>query len=821
MNRTKPYSIFDVAKMMDAVCHGEEKIDIVNLTFDSRKVVLPSASLFFALETAKSNGHNYIESSYIKGVRGFVVSSLPKDLENYPNSVFLKVDNTLEALHKLTQVHRDNFNLPVVGVTGSYGKTIVKEWINHLLDTALNTVRSPKSYNSQIGVPISIWNISEAHQIGIFEAGISQSNEMDLLERIIRPTIGVFTNVGKMHEENFSNTSQQIQEKLQLFKNTETVIYCKDHIEIEKAISNRKNTFSWSTLGEATLSFVNTSIGENKTIISGIYDEQAIEITVPFIDPSSIENAIHSWCVAIYLNLDSSTIKERMISLPSVAMRLQLKEGINNCSIVNDSYNLDINSLNIALDFLNQQNQHPKKVAILSDIRCTSKDEEQIYKEVASLLNGKGIDRLIGIGVAISRYENLFNCPCEFHTSTTQFLKDIDLNIFNNETILLKGAFNFSFSKIEKVLQQKTHNTILEIDLNAVTNNLNYFKASLKPKIKLMVVVKAFSYGSGSFEIANILQYHNVDYLAVAYVDEGVELRKAGIRIPIMVMNPANDSINVMVNYNLEPEIYSLKTLNELITYSTNSVTFSIPIHIKIDSGMHRLGFEEKDTAELIAILQNHPELEVKSIFSHLSGSDDEKLDDHSKTQYELFDKMSSQLKKHLGGEIIRHILNTNGIVRFPEYQLDMVRLGMGLHGISNHPIAKKNLLPTSSLKSSISQIKRVSSADKVGYGTNGLLKRDTTLATIPIGYADGLRRSFGKGKGNMFVNGKLAPSIGDVCMDMTMIDITEIDANEGDEVEIFGPNLSILKYSSAMDTIPYEVLTDISRRVKRVYYQE
>ncbi|MCH7534385.1 MAG: bifunctional UDP-N-acetylmuramoyl-tripeptide:D-alanyl-D-alanine ligase/alanine racemase [Bacteroidetes bacterium] len=822
MNPPKPYSVTDLSESMKGTLHGSKDIMIANLSFDSRKVIQASGTLFFALKTKKSDGHQFLMKAYEKGVRAFIVSHIPEELNALDDTCCIVVSDPLKALQAIAAEHRSKIDIPVIGITGSYGKTIIKEWLFHLLDSEKTVVRNPKSYNSQIGVPLSVWNMNPTHEIGVFEAGISQPDEMDQLEIIIKPSIGIFSNIGAMHSENFKDIGQQVNEKMKLFKHVDALIYCKDHAEIDAVASNLVKTFTWSKGRGGDLSGITIDLTGSSATIKGQYLNKHVEITIPFIDPSSIENAIHCWATLLYLGIDSSNIQDYMSNLPPVAMRLQLKEGINNCTIVNDSYNLDINSLNIALDFLNQQNQHPKKTAILSDMRSVHQNEESTYTDMAFLLKEKGIGKIIGIGDSISKYAQLFDLDKAFYATTDDFISEINISDFSNETILLKGAFGFPFEKIEKVLQQKTHSTVLEINLNALINNLDYFKSKIGPATKLMAVVKAFSYGSGSYEIANVLQYHNVDYLAVAYVDEGMELRKAGIRIPIMVMNPTNESFEAMMKYELEPEIYSFKILKELVAFIQSHDISAFPIHIKIDSGMHRLGFEPGEINELIEQINTNASLEVKSIFSHLSGSEDKNMDEFTQSQFEVFEDISNQIIAQLNGSsIIKHILNTNGIVRFPEHHLGMVRLGMGLHGIISDPETQKSLLPTSSLKSTISQIKTVKSSDAIGYGRKGELKQDTTVATIPIGFADGLRRSFGLGKGKMYLNGSLAPSVGEVCMDMTMIDITGIDAKEGDEVEIFGLNRSISDYADSMSTIPYEVLTDVSRRVKRVYYQE
>lgn len=825
------HTISTIASVINATISGNGNTDtaIKNLLIDSRKLSNAETSLFFAIKGERHDGHAYLIDLYEKGVRHFVVSSLPPNNYVFNNSVFLLVKDTLLALQYLCAFHRKQFKIPVIGITGSNGKTIVKEWLYQLMREDKNIVRSPKSFNSQVGVPLSVWQITEENKLGIFEAGISKTQEMSLLETIIQPTIGLITNIGQAHDESFENQKQKVDEKLKLFVSSEVLIYCKDYLLVHNEISINKafkdlQVFSWSRKLRSDLLIGRITKGVADTKIQGIYKNDFIHINIPFTDEASIENAIHCWAMLLYLGYENPVIAERMRFLSPIAMRLELKEGINNCSIINDSYNSDLGSLAIALDFLNQQKQHPKKTLILSDILQSGRNEETLYREVAELIHKKGVSRLIGIGDGISNQTKQFDVEKIFYRSTDEFLKEFNNSFFRDETILLKGARAFGFEAISKIIQQKAHETVLEINLNAIVHNLNYFRAKIKSDTKIMAMVKAFSYGSGSFEIANILQFHRVDFLAVAYADEGIELRKAGITMPIMVMNPEEQSYDSMLQYNLEPEIYSFRVLSlfeETLKRSEHDSDHPIPIHIKLDTGMHRLGFDEDEVNELIVRIKNNKHLTVKSVFSHLAATDESEHDDFTWQQIKKFNEMSEKIKSHFTYPIMKHILNSAGITRFPDAQFDMVRLGIGLYGIGAGTSEQSQLQNVSTLKTSISQIKNIPANETIGYSRKGIATRDIQIATVPIGYADGLSRKLSGGKGKMIVNGQYAPIIGNVCMDMCMIDITDINASENDEVIVFGEAYPITEVAKDVGTIPYEILTNVSRRVKRVYYQE
>jgi len=825
------YTISTLSSVVNGqqISASEKDPKINDILIDSRKLISPKETLFIALKTKKNDGHKYIKSLYQRGLRNFLISNAPEDIEKFENAHFILVNDTLEALQRLVSDKRKLFNIPVIGITGSNGKTIIKEWLFQMLQADKNIIRSPKSYNSQIGVPLSVWQMKAQHELAIFEAGISEPDEMQKLQAIIQPTVGIFTNIGQAHDENFINTSQKIGEKLKLFTKVDTLIYNLDHAEIQgiiirSQINESVKAFTWSTKQVADLQITKSEKIENSTLLNALFKGEEIDIQIPFIDAAAIENSCHIWATMLYLGYDNEVIKKRILKLNPVAMRLELKEGINNCSIINDSYNSDINSLAIALDFLNQQNQHSKKTLILSDILQSGKSDMDLYQEISHLLDEKNVDRLIAIGPAISRMRDQFKLESHFFLTTEEFLNQFPFTDFQNESILLKGARFFEFEQISKVLQQKSHQTVLEINLDAMINNLNHFRLKLKPETKMMIMVKAFSYGSGSYEIANIMQYFRADYLAVAYADEGVELRKSGINLPIMVMSPDEQSFDSILKYDLEPEIYSftiLDKLEEAIKKNILPKNKPVKIHLKIDTGMHRLGFEPKEIEQLIKRLKANKQIYTTSVFTHLAASDDPRFDEFTHQQVARLNEVSDKIQAACDHPILKHTLNSSGISRFPEYQLDMVRLGIGLYGISPNPEEEKNLENIGSLKTSISQIKRIKSGESVGYNRAYISKEDRTIGIIPIGYADGLNRLLGDEKSSVIVKGKRVPIIGNVCMDMCMIDLSEVAAEEGDEVTIFSTQQHIRELANVAQTIPYEILSGISRRVKRVYFKE
>jgi alanine racemase len=822
------YNSKEIANIINGKLISEdiESQDIIDILIDSRRLINPNNCLFIALVSKKNDGHNYIQELYDKGVRNFIISDPSSVL---PGTNCILTDDTLIALQKLTAAHRKKFKIPIIGITGSNGKTIIKEWLFQLMSPDKKISRSPKSYNSQVGVPLSVWQLKPDCEMGIFEAGISEPDEMGKLQPIINPTIGIFTNIGAAHSENFINTTQKVGEKLKLFTKVDTLIYNPDYADIQETIIRSQilesiKAFTWSRKQEANLKITKTEKSEENTLITGLFNKNELTITIPFTDEASIENAIHCWAAMLYLGYNNPIIENRMKNLQPIAMRLEMKEGINHCSIINDSYNSDINSLNIAIDFLNQQNQHKRKTIILSDILQSGQDEEELYSEIASLIQKKGIHKIIGIGKAIGKQKEKFKLESEFFPDTDTFLRSYSFAGFQNESILLKGARIFEFEQISHALQQKAHETVLEINLNALVNNLNYFRKKLHPETKIMAMVKAFSYGSGSFEIANILQYHHIDYLAVAYADEGVELRKAGITAPIMVMNPDEQSYDAIIKHNLEPEVYNFRSL-DLLEEATrvNIIPENKPVkvHIKLDTGMHRLGFLPGEIDQLIERLLAFSSIYVQSVFSHLASSENPADDDFTSYQIEQFQTMAARIQEKSDHHIMLHILNSAGISRFPEAQLDMVRLGISLYGVASSTSDIHKLENVSTLRSTISQIKTVYAGESIGYNRATIADKDITIGIIPVGYADGLNRKLSNGIGKIYIQNNAVPIVGNVCMDMCMVDISGMDVKEGDDVIIFGKEHPISELANALDTIPYEVLTNISRRVKRVYYHE
>jgi len=795
------------------------------LLTDSRSLSFPAESLFFAIHTARNNGHNYIQELYQQNLRYFVVSEMHPEYSKLTGAVFLKVTDTLQALQHLAAEHRASFKIPVIGITGSNGKTVVKEWLYQLLHADYRIVRSPRSYNSQIGVPLSVWGLNENTQLGIFEAGISEMNEMEQLQKIIQPTIGIFTNLGEAHQENFSGLKQKCEEKLKLFIQADTLIYCSDNKLVEICIAQsgfKGKLFSWGKSEKADLQIMKVAKAADSTILSIKYKGSETSVTVPFTDDASVENGLQCVAVMLHLGLNIKEIAKRIIHLEAVAMRLEVKEGVRNCLIINDSYNSDINSLGIALDFLNQQAtaKNLSKTLILSDILQSGQSPDDLYKTVAGLVKNKNIQRVIGIGTEISKHEALFqSLDKTFFEHTEDFLKSSLVRELRNEIILLKGSRKYHFEDISGKLELITHETTLEVNLNALVDNLNYFRSKLRPETKMMCMVKAFAYGSGAVEVARTLQHNRCDYLAVAVADEGAELRHEGIRIPIIVMNPEKGSFGMIFDNKLEPEIYSFRLLDSFVVAAEKLGLTDYPIHIKIDSGMHRLGFEPQDMEQLLEKLKNQSQVKVRSVFSHLSGSDEAKFDSFTEKQVSVFTACADQLSAVFTHHIMRHILNSAGIERFPEYQFDMVRLGIGHYGISSVP--EVNLKQVCALKTVILQIKKVKGGETVGYGRKGIINTDKFIAIIPIGYADGFDRKLGNGVGEVLINGKRAKVIGNVCMDLVIIDVTGIEAKEGDVVEIFGDHITVSEVAEWLKTIPYEVLTSVSRRVKRVYFQE
>lgn len=820
------YQIKEIAKVISARPAEWQDATVSLLLTDSRRLSIPEESLFFALKTKTNDGHRYIKDLYSLKVRNFVVSDILPEYSAMPDANFLVVKDTLRALQRLVTYHRKRFNIPVIGITGSNGKTVVKEFLYQLLRSEFNIVRSPRSYNSQIGVPLSVWEMNERHTLGIFEAGISQPDEMEYLQPIISPTIGVITSIGEAHQENFISMGQKCREKLQLFVDSDAIIYNGDDTLIADSVEASclsHKAIIWSrTDTEAPLYIESIEKQADKTIIRCTLLGFERTYTIPFTDDASIENVIQCIAIMLYLKPTSVNDVEKFSRLEPVAMRLEVIEGINDCLLINDTYNSDINSLDIALDFQQSRKvgREMKTTLILSDILQSGTLPKSLYRKVSDLVSHRKVDRLIGIGKDLKEYEAFFPTKeKEFYTTTEEFLAQPLQQMFRNELILIKGSRRFHFERITERLVRKVHETTLEVNLDAIVHNFNFYRSRLNPETKMVCMVKASAYGAGSYELAKTLQEHRCDYLAVAVADEGEELRKAGITIPIMVMNPEFGSFNVLFENNLEPEVYSFRLLDAIIRETERRGITSYPIHIKVDTGMHRLGFQPGDMPAVCERLRQQSGVVARSVFSHLAGSDSSIFDDFTMEQIGKFRTAAKTLEEGLEYKVIKHILNTAGIERFPQYQMDMVRLGIGLYGVSASGL--RGLRNVSTLKTTILQIQDVPKGDSIGYGRRSYVDRDSRIAIIPIGYADGLDRHFSNREGIVLINGQRCPIIGNICMDACMVDVTDIEAHEGDTVVIFGEGLEVNELSDRLHTIPYEILTSVSPRVKRVYYRE
>ncbi len=817
--------IDEIVKIVEGKLYGNGIGDISQILTDSRSYCMPGETAFFALKGPHHNGHEFINQLKTKGVNCFIISEKPVYNSKEKEFSFILVKDTLAALHQVAAFNRNQFNKPLISITGSNGKTIIKEWLSQILSKKYKVIRSPKSYNSQVGVPLSLWLLDNEFDYGIIEAGISKPGEMERLEKIVQPNIGIISNIGEAHQENFTNLEEKAREKIRLFKSANTIIYCRDHQIIDQIIqeeykNSQKQLINWSFNKNADLAIQKVKVIEARTLVSGEYKGETVSFEIPFTDQASVENAIHVFLLLKVIGIPSLSIAGEMKVIDPVAMRLELKKGINNCTIINDSYNSDLVSLSIALDFLNQQHQQEKKTLILSDIFQSGRTESDLYKHVSEMITKQNIDQFIGIGETLYRNADKFQGNKKFFKSSDEFLKYFSRNQFKNELVLLKGARSFEFERISELLEFQIHESVLKINLNALVNNLNYYRSLLKPKTKIMAMVKAFAYGSGSLEVANILEFHHVDYLAVAFTDEGVALREEGISLPIMVMSPKPGNMHIITRYSLEPEIYNRKMFHAFVSYLKTSGIRSYPIHIKIDTGMHRLGFLPSEVEELLNELKQIEEIEVKSVFSHLAGSENHDLDSFTFQQIDQFKIVREKFINTLNDpKILFHILNSEGIARFPEAQFDMVRLGIGLHGITTKP--NTPLIPSSTFTSTITQTRKINTGESIGYGRREVAISPMEIGVIPVGYADGLNRKLGNRKGYVYVNHSKVPIVGEICMDMCMIDITGLDITEGEQVEIFGKNIKIQEIASILGTIPYEILTAISGRVKRVYEQE
>ncbi len=863
------YSIEKVITLIGARRVGDADASIGWLLTDSRSLCFPEETLFFALRSERNDGHRYIRDLYRRGVRNFVVEHVPEEAPvEYRDANFLKVVSPLAALQRLAERHRDEFDIPVVGITGSNGKTIVKEWLYQLLSPQMAVTRSPRSYNSQIGVPLSVWLLSEHTEVALLEAGISQPGEMEALRDIVQPTIGVFTSLGQAHQENFRTMEEKCREKLQLFHDARVIVYDADDAVVSRCIRSsgfKGEKIGWraplgspnegrhaagngcsfpsdnplagesctdgmlvsveyGTDGSSASSPIGGADGSGNLVrIHYIYKGMAGVYHLPFIDDASIECSIACACVALYLGVTPEQLDERMSRLEPVAMRLEVKEGRRGCTLINDSYNSDLSSLDIALDFMNRRPDHNgrRRTIILSDIYQSGESEDMLYREVSELVVKRGVEKFIGIGEAISRQADKIEvAERSFFADVEEFIGSDVFRSLRDEVILIKGSRAFGFDHITELLERKVHETILEVNLNAVVANLNYYRSFMRPETKLVCMVKADAYGAGAVEVAKTLQDHRVDYLAVAVADEGVTLRKNGITGNIMIMNPEMTAFKTIFDYDLEPEVYSFRLMDALIRAAEKEGITGWPVHIKLDTGMCRLGFDPRhDIDEVIDRLKNQNAIVPRSVFSHFVGSDSSDFDDFSARQFALFDEASRRIQAAFDHRILRHIDNSAGIEHFPERQLDMCRLGIGLYGVDS--IGNRILNTVSTLKTTILQMRRVPAAETVGYSRRGVLTKDSVIAAIPIGYADGLNRRLGNGRCYCLVNGHKAPYVGNICMDVAMIDVTGIDCREGDSVEIFGQDLPVTVLSDVLGTIPYEVLTSVSSRVKKVYFQD
>lgn len=820
------YTIQQIASILQLPVKTLHSCIIRQLLTDSRRLTDPGSALFFALETRNNDAHRFVADLYQEGVRNFVVTKMLPEWSTFGDANFLQVKNSLAALQKIAAWHRSCFDLPVIGITGSNGKTIVKEWLYQLLEKDFNITRSPRSYNSQIGVPLSVWQLDEKSTLGIFEAGISQPDEMEQLEPIIRPTIGVLTKIGEAHQENFTSLQQKCTEKLELFVNSDVFIYDEDNDLVSRCVDLMvlsQKSFSWSRKNrDAPLYISSVEKSEEHTLIRYSFLNFDYSFQIPFTDEASIENAINCLAVALYLHVSPTELADRMKLLEPVAMRLELRKGKQECLIINDTYNSDINSIRIALDFQQQRRleRSLKKTIIISDILQSGLSPRSLYRRVAELAEQGGIQKLIGIGPEITANAELFALHEKmFFPSTDEFIRSGVWKTFHGELILIKGARKFHFEQISTLLEERIHETQLEVDLDAVVHNFNFYKSKLQPHTKLVCMVKANGYGAGATEIAKTLQYHRCDYLAVAVAEEGILLRNEGVTLPVMVLNPEVNGFEELFTHDLEPEVYNFRILEAYIKEAERRGITNYPIHLKIDSGMHRLGFLPEQIPALAERLAAQKGLKVLSVFSHLSASESWIFDEFTHQQMDSFRKAANAIEEALQYTVWKHILNSAGMERFPAAEWDMARLGIGLYGISASGL--QGLRNVCTLKTTILQIKEVPANETIGYGRKEKLTRNARIATIRFGYADGLDRQFGNRRGKVLINGQTAPIVGNVCMDLCMIDVTDVKASEGDVVILFGEGLSVIEQAESIGTIPYEILTSISPRVKRIYIKE
>jgi alanine racemase len=814
----------DIERITGGRLYGPPDLEVLELVTDSRQLSYTGGILFIAISGKNHDGHTFIPTLYSSGVRIFLVERYGAELENFPDAAFIVVKNSIDALQLLAAFKRKNFTSPVIAVTGSNGKTIVKEWLADIAGSVMPVVRSPKSYNSQIGVPLSLWKLDRHYALGIIEAGISKPGEMEKLADIIRPEVGIITNIGEAHSENFLGIEQKVTEKLKLFKDSESIVYCRDHVLIHQLIRKdvalrNRNLIDWSFSDKtATASVKTKSPAAGKTDLEITFRDKDFVFTIPFIDRVSVENASAVAITCLYIGVSPEAIEKGFEKLTPVAMRMEKKGGINNSILIEDFYNSDPGSLVLAIEYLNMQNLS-KKTLILSDFMQSGRNATELYCEIAGLIRKTGIDRFIGIGEQLVREKSCFSGNAHFFHSTDEFLRSFSSTEFGNEAILIKGARIFEFERIASMLEQQVHQTVLEINLDAISSNLNEIRRHLNHGTQIMAMVKAFAYGAGPSEISTLMEFHRVNYLAVAYADEGVELRNAGVSIPVMVMNPDPGAADLMIKYKLEPEIFSFSSFKRFVEIADRHGITDYPVHIKIDTGMHRLGFLPDEIDRLIQVLLGTGCIRVKSVFSHLSASEDETRDYFTHRQAEVFSEASGKLAKALGYQFIRHILNSSGLIRFPQYQFDMVRPGIAIYGIGKYEGI--NLRIAGRFLTRIAQVKRVPGGEPVGYGCADVSEHDREIAVLSAGYADGFNRLLGNGTGSLYIRKKRVAVVGNVCMDMCMADVTGLGALEGDEAEIFGENIPIEEVAGNCHTIPYEILTSIPGRVKRIFFRE
>ena len=820
----KSYNLNQISSIINGTLIGNNHEIVNQIFFDSRMIINPIHGIFFAFHGNQKDGHLYLQDAYQKGIRNFVVE---KKVENLPDANFIEVENPLNALQIWAKYHRKQFTFPVIGITGSNGKTIVKEWLNQLLWKKFSIVRSPKSYNSQFGAALSILQMEEKNNLGIFEAGISMPKEMQNLEKIIQPTIGVLTKIGDAHLENFENQEELILEKLKLFSHVDKLVFNIENEKVLQAILENehlakidKYTYGYSDF--ATVQIKQILSNQNNTQISILHNQEEFTYSIPFIDDASIKNSLICLTTLISLNIDYKQLKNEFSQLLPIEMRLEIKEAINNSILINDTFNSDLNSLKIGLNVLNQQ-PRDKKSLVLTDILQSNLTDEELYQQTSDLVNSYHFNEIVLIGEKISQFKHLFQSYVRSFNSTEEFLQQFKHQNVDHEAILLKGSRPFKLEKISNELETRSNDSVLEINLQHLIENINVYRSLLKPTTKLMCMVKANSYGTGSVEVTNTLQNNGVDFLGVAIADEGKELREAGITVPIIVMNPEQSSYSTVIDYQLDPEIYSLRVLKLFIQkLQEKQISSPYPIHLKMESGMNRLGFHEDDFEELISILKNNSQVYVCSIFTHLATADMPEELDYVNYQLNRFDNSYDTITKALDIKPIKHALNSPGIEAYGEHQYDMVRLGIGMYGYSEHTdFMQKYLKPVVRFKTVISQISELKKGETVSYGRRFTAEHTTKIATLPVGYADGIRRTLGYGKGKVGINGKLATITGTICMDMMMVDVTDISCKEGDEVTIFGNSPTLVDVTKWLETIPYEVLTSVSQRIKRVYYKE